>query len=157
MKKTKLYLDTSVPSFLFADDSPDKRAITVKFWNLLKTGVFDSVISDILLIEINRANDSLSFKLKDAIADLSPAVIYVNEEITVLAQKYVEAKIVPERFFDDALHMACATYVEVDAIVSWNFKHFVNLKTIRGINGVNRMIGLKEIEILSPQSWIEEE
>ncbi len=74
-----------------------------------------------------------------------------------LAEKYVQEKIIPQKYFDDALHLACATYANVDSVVSWNFKHFVNLKTIRGVNGVNRIVGLKEIEILTPQSWIEEE
>jgi hypothetical protein len=36
LRKTKLYLDTSVPSFLFADDSPEKREVTIKFWDVLK-------------------------------------------------------------------------------------------------------------------------
>ena len=54
MKKTKLYLDTSVPSFLFADDSPEKREVTIQFWNILRTGIYDVVISDILLTEITK-------------------------------------------------------------------------------------------------------
>jgi hypothetical protein len=33
----------------------------------------------------------------------------------------------------------------------------VKLKTIRGVNGINRMLGFKEIEILTPQSWIQED
>ena len=48
-------------------------------------------------------------------------------------------------------------FFEVDALVSWNFKHMVKLKTIRGVNGINRMLGFKELEILTPQSWIQED
>ncbi len=57
----------------------------------------------------------------------------------------------------DALHIALATYNEADALISWNFRHMVKLKTIRGVNGINRMLGLKELEILTPQSWIQED
>jgi len=51
LKKTKLYLDTSALSFLFADDSPEKREVTLQFWDILKLGLYDVVISDILLRE----------------------------------------------------------------------------------------------------------
>lgn len=157
MRKTKLYLDTSVPSFLFTDDSPEKKKTTIKFWELLRLEIYEIVISDILLIEINRAKPPLNNKLAECIAQLSPFVIHVTEDIHNLGEKYVQEKIIPQKYFNDALHLACATYANVDAVVSWNFKHFVNLKTIRGVNGVNRIVGLKEIEILTPQSWIEEE
>jgi len=46
---------------------------------------------------------------------------------------------------------------EADALISWNFKHMVKLKTIRGVNGINRMLGFKELEILTPQSLIQED
>lgn len=62
MKKTKLYLDTSVPSFLFADDSPEKREVTIKFWDVLKLGLYDVIISDILLSEKYRALKYLLFR-----------------------------------------------------------------------------------------------
>ena len=32
MKKLKIYLDTSVINFLFADDSPEKQDITIEFF-----------------------------------------------------------------------------------------------------------------------------
>ena len=52
---------------------------------------------------------------------------------------------------------ALATYNEADAVISWNFKHMVKLKTIRGVNGINKMLGYKELEILTPQSWLQED
>lgn len=55
MKKTKLYLDTSVPSFLFADDSPERREVTTQFWDILKLGLYDVIISEVLLTEISRS------------------------------------------------------------------------------------------------------
>lgn len=83
-------------------------------------------------------------------------IIEIDEQIRVLAEKYVNEGIIPEKYFDDALHLAESTYTEVDSVVSWNFRHMVKLSTIRGINGVNKMFGLKEIEILTPQIWIED-
>lgn len=157
MKKTKLYLDTSVPSFLFADDSPEKRDVTTQFWEILKLGLYEIVISDILLTEISRSETPSSQELENKLAEIVVEIIAVNEDIFSLAQKYIEEGIIPQKYQDDALHIALATFNEADALISWNFKHMVKLKTIRGVNGINRMLGFKELEILTPQSWIQED
>jgi predicted nucleic acid-binding protein len=157
LKKTKLYLDTSVPSFLFADDSPEKREATIQFWDILKLGLYDIVISDILLMEISRCEISLSQKMEDKLSEIVLDIVSVNEDIFSLAQKYISEGIIPQTYQDDALHIALATYNEADSLISWNFKHMVKLKTIRGVNGINRMLGFKELEILTPQSWIQED
>ncbi len=157
MKKTKLYLDTSVPSFLFADDSPEKREVTIKFWDILKLGLYDIVISDILLSEISRSEIPPSQELENKLSEIVLEIVSVNEDTFSLAQKYIDEDIIPQKYQDDALHIALATYNEADALISWNFRHMVKLKTIRGVNGINRMLGLKELEILTPQSWIQED
>ena len=157
MKKTKLYLDTSVPSFLFAEDSPEKREATIQLWDILKLGVYNVVISDVLLTEISECEPPLNLYLEDKLAEIGPDIVYVNEDVFSLARKYVEESIIPDKYQDDALHIALAAYNEADALISWNFKHMVRLKTIRGVNGINRMLGFKELEILTPQSWIQED
>ena len=65
MKKTKLYLDTSVPSFLFAEDSPERREVTIQFWDILKLGLYDIVISEVLLAEISRSAMPSARELED--------------------------------------------------------------------------------------------
>lgn len=157
MRKTKLYLDTSVPSFLFADDSPEMREVTIQFWDILKIGLYDIVISDILLTEISRSEIPSAQELEDKLSEIVIEIVSVSEDIFSLAQKYIDEGIIPQKYQDDALHIALATYNEADALISWNFKHMVKLKTIRGVNGINRMRGFKELEILTPQSWIQED
>jgi hypothetical protein len=43
----------------------------------------------------------------------------------------------------------------MDAIISWNFRHIVKLKTKVEVNGVNKLLGYKEVEICSPEEVIE--
>lgn len=157
MKKTKLYLDTSVPSFLFADDSPEKREVTIQLWDILKLGLYDILISDVLLTEISKCERPLAQDLEDRLTELLFEIVSVNEDVYSLAQKYIDEGIIPQTYQDDALHIALATFNEADALISWNFKHMVKLKTIRGVNGINRMLGFKELEILTPQSLIQED
>jgi hypothetical protein len=54
----------------------------------------------------------------------------------------------------DCFHIAMATINAVDILVSWNFKHIVNVKRIRGYNAVNLKLGYKVIDIRSPKEII---
>lgn len=58
MKKNKVYLDTSVVNFLFADDAPDLKIATIDFFdNFIKTVIYDTYISEYVLLEINKTSD----------------------------------------------------------------------------------------------------
>lgn len=48
------------------------------------------------------------------------------------------------------MHIAAATVVKADVLVSRNFKHIVNLDRIKQFNGVNILQGYSLIEIRSP-------
>ena len=53
-----LYLDTSVINFLFADDAPEMKNITVDFFNnFISKGVYRTFISEFVLQEILQTND----------------------------------------------------------------------------------------------------
>ena len=47
-----------------------------------------------------------------------------------------------------------ATLAKADVLVSWNFKHIVNLDKIRGYNGINYQLGHQMIEIRTPKEII---
>jgi len=83
--------------------------------------------------------------------------VALNDEVETLAHEYIEQGIIPLKYEDDATHIAAATIYHCNAIVSWNFKHMVKLKTIIGVNGINKLMGYTDIEILSPDSIIGEE
>jgi hypothetical protein len=72
-----------------------------------------------------------------------------------LAEKYVEEGLIPQKYKDDAFHLAAASVYNCDIVLSWNFTHIVKAKTIFGVNGVNNMLGYRHIEIISPESLTE--
>jgi hypothetical protein len=57
----------------------------------------------------------------------------------------------------DALHIALATVARVDVLVSWNFKHIVNLARIHAYNAVNLKRGYPLLEIRTPREIVEDE
>ena len=49
MRKLRVYLDTSVISHLEQEDVPEKMEQTRKVWEILQTGKYEVVISDLVL------------------------------------------------------------------------------------------------------------
>ena len=66
----------------------------------------------------------------------------------------IAEKVVGQRSFADCLHIALATINRADYLISWNFKHIVNVQRIRGYNSINIKNGYKELEIRSPRDFM---
>lgn len=83
--------------------------------------------------------------------------MHQREESEELAEEYVRQEVVSRRMLVDAQHIAVATVARVDVLVSWNFRHIVNLDRIRGFNAVNLRMGYSMLEIRSPlEVWKDE-
>lgn len=83
--------------------------------------------------------------------------VIINTKIIELATKYIEEKVVGVTSFDDCLHIATATLNKADILVSWNFKHIVNVYRIRGYNSINLRMNYISLEIRSPKEILEYE
>ena len=71
-------------------------------------------------------------------------------ESLALARAYVAAGAIPVDSEDDARHIAVASVNDIRAIVSWNFRHMVNIERKRMINSVNLREDVPLIDIVSP-------
>jgi len=63
---------------------------------------------------------------------------------------------ITKKFHEDALHIAIATINKVDVLVSWNYKHIVNLDRIKKYNSVNMKLGYMILEIRNPREILYE-
>ena len=77
--------------------------------------------------------------------------VELTEEAATLAERYITVGVVVASKRVDAQHIALATIRRVDVLVSWNFKHIVNLERIQGYNSVNLRLGYPLLEIRTPQ------
>ena len=107
-------------------------------------------ISDLTLLELEGAPREVQEVLEDVPLSHREDVEF-TEEASRLADQYLRAGVVGRSSRLDAQHIATATVHRVDVLVSWNFKHVVNLDRIRGYNSVNMRKGYPMLEIRSPQ------
>lgn len=148
----KLYRDTSVPNFVFADDAPEKQKATLVLFGATKSASYEFFISGIVLREIEKAPEVRRTRLLKLLAGIS--VLEFTEEAETLAQAYIHGGALPDKSIEDARHVAVSVINNLDAIVSWNFKHLVNIRRIKSLNLINEEMGYKHIEIISPQEVI---
>ena len=146
-KEIRIYVDTSVIGGCF-DDEFDlwSKGLMDDFRN----GNFKPVISEIVAAEVNEAPQFV-IQLYQEILGWDHEYIEISEEAIELLSAYMERGILSHRFRNDMLHIALATVVSVDVLVSWNFKHIVRFEKIRKFNSVNLELGYKTLDIYTPR------
>ncbi len=158
MKRLQLYLETSVWNFYFADDAPEKKEITLIFFDKIKQGEYEIFISETVIKEIGKADSNKRQLLLEIIKKYRPKELVINEKVLSLAQRYVIEGVLSANQMEDAVHAAVATVFEMDALISWNLKHLANFRKMEMINGINMKEGyLKRLELITPMEVSDEE
>ncbi len=147
-----VYVDTSVIGGCY---DPEFSKWSNKLFDTFRTGENKIVLSDVVLEEIEYAPPFVR-EVLNTIPEENKIFISLSEEAENLAKDYLKAKAVSPKYFNDALHIAIASLNNIDVLVSWNFKHIVNLARITVFNSVNLLNGLKTIEIRTPREIIGE-
>ena len=147
----RIYLDTSVFGGYF---DAEFELWTKMLFNQIIVGTYKVIYSDLTEIELIPAPSNI----RNLISNLDRAKIEfvkVSAEARRLAEQYVEEKVVGKTSISDCVHIALATLQQADILVSWNFKHIVNINRIRGYNSVNIRQGHKKLEIRTPREILE--
>lgn len=157
MRKIKLYLDTSVISHLSQPDAPEKMADTLVLWEDIRAGLYDVYLSDTTLNEIGGCRSEKLEILLNFLSQIQYTIITETDEIDSVAQKIIDMGILRPKSFDDCVHIASAVVTSCDYIVSWNFKHMVNVKTINGVRAISNLHGYRTIDIVQPTMLLRQE
>ncbi len=123
---------------------------STQLFEWFRTGLDTLVLSDLTLAELEGAPPQVREILRTVPTDRLEEVTF-DAEASGLAQSYLTAGVIGAPHLTDARHIATATVQRVNVLVSWNFKHIVNLDRIRGYNSVNLRLGYAILEIRSPQ------
>jgi predicted nucleic acid-binding protein len=145
--KQKVYIDTSVIGGCFDIEFKEWSS---QLFEEFKNGKKIAVLSDITLDELENARSEVRNHIK-VIPDKFITYLTNDDETEDLADKYIKGGAIPKKSYEDALHIAIATVNKIDVLVSWNFKHIVNLDRIRKYNAINLMNGYPIIEIRNPR------
>ena len=139
------------------EDVPEKMSETLKLWDMFKAGKYDVFLSTVTLQEIDNCPEPKRTELFKHLGEIDYTPIEITEDMSEVAQQLIDMGILTQKSYDDCQHIASAVIYGCDCIISWNFKHIVNIKTIRGVRAITNLKGYKPIEILNPTVLLESE
>ena len=150
MKKQRIYLDSSIFGGLYDEEF---KEFTEPLFERIKNSEFEIIHSNITEQELENAPEKIRNTTK-LLPKKSTEFVKSDIETANLAKKYIEEGVVGATSYADCLHIALATKHNANILISWNFKHIVNVVRIAGYNSVNTSEGYKPIDIRSPRELL---
>jgi len=163
--KPKVYIETTIPSYLTAWPSQDlvtaaHQQITHQWWQTRRPD-FDlftsSKISLVFLVidESSEGDPDAATRRLEVLDDIP--LLETSEYVAELAQALIGQVPFPKRATADALHIAIAVVSGMDYLLTWNCTHIANAARRSAIESVCRSKGYEIPIICTPEELLEEE
>ena len=146
----RIYIDTSIFGGYF---EAEFEQWTKPFIEKFIMGEYKLLYSQLTELELQRAPR----KVRNLITSIPVEhleFLSITAAAENLANQYIQENVVGQTCIEDCRHIAIATLNNADILASWNFKHIVNVRRIRGYNSVNYRNGHKILEIRTPREII---
>ena len=150
--KPRLYLETTIPSYLVARPSLDVRLLadqqaTNEWWKLRRQE-YDLLISETVLLEVSRGDPAFAAARLAALRDIP--VLRDTPLAAELTLRLLDEAIIPPKAADDATHLGLAAAHGLDYLLTWNCRHINNPTLRRRIERACAACGLECPVICSP-------
>jgi len=153
----KIYIETSIPSYLTARPSNDIRVaanqnITIEWWETRRPN-FELFISEFVFAEASLGNPEAAKRRLDAIANLP--ILATTDDVKVLVKALIFKGPIPEKAEIDAFHIAVAAVNGTEYLLTWNCTHIANAVMRPKIEEICRQQGVEPPIICTPQELME--
>ncbi len=151
----RIYIETTIPSSYYTlrtdEESLIRQKLTRQWWHEY-ADIFTLTSSSAVETELRLGTGKVT---QDRLALLGNVEIYVSTiEILQIAQIYIDRLIMPKEPQGDALHLAFASFHQVDAMLTWNCMHLANPNKFDFIARINRELGLTTPELKTPLDYL---
>lgn len=155
--KPKVYIETSIASYLTARPSNDIRAAanqntTIEWWETRRT-CFDLFISEFVVAEAALGHMEAASRRMVAIEGIPE--LEVTEEVRVLGKAFITEGPIPPKAEIDAYHIAVAAVHGIEYLLTWNCTHIANAAIRSKVEFVCREHGYEPPIICTPQELME--
>ena len=156
MSLPRLYIETTIPSYLTARPSRDTilagQQETTRLWWENKRGNYDLYVSELVLEETAAGDPAMAAARHAALTGLPQ--LAQTPEVDALAARLLEEDIIPPSAAPDAEHIALAAVHAMNFLLTWNCKHIANVVHRRRVEAVCAEAGLVCPIICTPHHLI---
>ena len=153
--KRKVYLDSTIPSYLVDERNSIKEYIEVtKAWWKEERVNYELFVSEETIAELSEGDYPNKHKILELISRIQ--VLHFENEIIEIAQVYINNFLMPKTKKGDALHLAYASYFKLDFLLTWNCNHLANANKRQHIRIINTKLNLPTPEIVTPMELFTE-
>ena len=154
-KQYRVYIETTIPSFYYTlrtdIESRAMQSWSRKWWKEY-ADQFTLVSSLAVIEELSDGKSEHTQDRIDLVANLE--MLPISARIRQITHIYIDRLIMPQDPFGDALHLAIASFHNVDALLTWNYKHIANLNKTYRIRQINQELGLSTPELATPLNYL---
>ncbi len=154
---SKVYIETSIISYLTARPSNDLRAManqsaTVEWWETQRSK-YDLVISEFVIAEASLGDPDAAKRRLSAVKEIME--LQATEETRILGKELINRSALPAKAEVDAYHVAIASVNGVEYLLTWNCTHIANAHTRPKIEAICRALGYEPPIICTPDELTE--
>ena len=151
--KSKVYLETTIPSLLTAWPSRDlivaaDQQVTKEWWRTRRRD-FDLFISQVVLDEAAEGDKSAAAARLVEIRGLP--ILEINGEVEQVARAVLDSGLITSKASNDALHLAVAAVHRMHFLLTWNCRHLANAAIGGRLGAACREAGFEMPVICTPK------
>jgi len=151
--KSRLYLETTIPSYLTSRPSRDlvvagHQQITREWWETRRDD-FHLYISQLVVDEAG-AGDPVAARLRLKVLEDLP-LLDITPEVADVASGILASGRVPRKAATDSAHIAVAALHGMDFLVTWNCVHIANAAIAKDLVSICREHGYECPAICTPE------
>ncbi|MHB8523273.1 MAG: type II toxin-antitoxin system VapC family toxin [Limisphaerales bacterium] len=155
--KPRLYLETTIPSYLAARHSRDLRLAadqetTQEWWDRERQG-YELFVSEVVLDEAADGDSAFAAKRLTLLEGLPR--LRATAEVDGLVARLLQKDIIPPTAAPDAVHLALAAVHRIEYLLTWNCRHLHNPRLERRIEAACRECGFLAPVICTPAELLE--
>lgn len=157
MAKPRLYIETTIPSYLTARPSNDLRLAadqqTTREWWENRRHEYELFISEAVLDEAADGDSAFATKRLEILNGLPR--LRATQEVDSLVARLLDEQIIPAVAAPDAVHLAIAAAHAMDFLLTWNCTHIHNPHLERRIQAACRACGFTCPVICTPAELLQ--
>jgi predicted nucleic acid-binding protein len=156
--KARVYLETTIPSYLTAWPSRDlvmaAHQQTTREWWETRRDKFDLFVSQYVIDEASLGDPEAARRRLEILANIT--LLDPSEDVYSLADAIMGSVPLPPKAATDALHIAIAAVNGMEYLLTWNCAHIANAEFRSGFQWICLNNGFDPPIICTPEELIKE-